>query len=103
MRAAMVGDGFEASGNSHLLRRYALERRDLSYEAFLQSVLSPKDWGYQQLARPYQRAGAISPTTESIKKCGAPKVQPPPGLTWEPISVGERHASTRCALFFRRR
>jgi hypothetical protein len=35
MRLAMKRDGFEASKNSLPLRRHALERRDLGYEAFL--------------------------------------------------------------------
>ena len=53
MRAAMVRDGFEVSKNSLPLRRHALERRDLGYDAFLQAILSPEDWAYQQeLARP---------------------------------------------------
>ena len=48
MRAAMVRDGFEASKHSWPLRRHALERRDLGQEAFLQAILSPEDWAYQQ-------------------------------------------------------
>lgn len=48
MRAAMVRDGFEASKNSLPLRRHALERRDLGYDAFLRAMLSPEDWAYQQ-------------------------------------------------------
>ncbi|SFQ78664.1 hypothetical protein SAMN04515668_4349 [Hymenobacter arizonensis] len=53
MRAAMVREGFEASKNSWPLRRHALERRDLGQDAFLQAILSPEDWAYQQaLAQP---------------------------------------------------
>jgi len=53
MRVAMARDGFEASKNSLPLRRHALERRDLGYNAFLQAILSPEDWAYQQeLAQP---------------------------------------------------
>jgi hypothetical protein len=53
MRVAMERDGFEASKNSLPLRRHALERRDLGYDAFLQAILSPEDWAYQQeLAQP---------------------------------------------------
>ncbi|MDQ2769315.1 MAG: hypothetical protein M3Y54_02295 [Bacteroidota bacterium] len=53
MRVAMARDGFEASKNSLPLRRHALERRDLGHDAFLQAILSPEDWAYQQeLAQP---------------------------------------------------
>jgi len=48
MRLAMERDGFEASKNSLPLRRHALERRDLGHDAFLQAILSPEDWAYQQ-------------------------------------------------------
>lgn len=48
MRAIMARDGFAASKNSLPLRRHALERRDLGYDAFLQATLSPEDWAYQQ-------------------------------------------------------
>ena len=48
MRVVMERDGFEASKNSLPLRRHALERRDLGYDAFLQAILSPEDWVYQQ-------------------------------------------------------
>ena len=53
MQSVMARDGFEASKDSLPLRRHALERRDLGYDAFLQAILSPEDWAYQQeLARP---------------------------------------------------
>lgn len=53
LRVAMVRAGFEASKNSLPLRRHALERRDLGYDAYLQAILSPEDWAYQQeLAQP---------------------------------------------------
>lgn len=48
----MVRDGFEASKSSLPLRRHALERRDLGQEAFLQAILSPEDWSYQQQLAP---------------------------------------------------
>ncbi|MGI4872556.1 MAG: hypothetical protein ACRYFX_15440 [Janthinobacterium lividum] len=48
MRLAMEREGFAASKHSLPLRRHALERRDLGYEAFLQAILSPEDWAYQQ-------------------------------------------------------
>ncbi len=50
MRMVMARDGFEASKNSWPLRRHALERRDLGQDAFLQAILSPQDWAYQQQA-----------------------------------------------------
>ena len=59
MRAAMVREGFEASKNSLPLRRHALERRDLAYDAFLQAILSPEDWACQQ-----QVARAPAPESE---------------------------------------
>ena len=48
MRVAMEREGFEASQDSLPLRRHALERRDLGHDAFLQAILSPEDWAYQQ-------------------------------------------------------
>lgn len=59
MRAVMARDGFEASKNSLPLRRHALERRDLGYDAFLQAILSPEDWAYQQ-----QLAQSSAPASE---------------------------------------
>ena len=60
MRVAMARDGFEASKNSLPLRRHALERRDLGYDAFLQAILSPEDWAYQQ-----ELAQASAPSSNS--------------------------------------
>lgn len=48
MRRVVEQEGFEVSKRSLALRRHALERRDLGYEAFLQASLSPEDWAYQQ-------------------------------------------------------
>ena len=48
MQLVMEREGFEASKNSLPLRRHALERRDLGHDAFLQAILSPEDWAYQQ-------------------------------------------------------
>ena len=48
MRVVMERDGFEASKKSLPLRRHALERRDLGYDAFLKAILSPEDWAFQQ-------------------------------------------------------
>ena len=59
MRSVMARDGFEASKNSLPLRRHALERRDLGYDAFLQAILSPEDWAYQQ-----QLAQSSTPASE---------------------------------------
>ncbi|TVT36803.1 hypothetical protein FNT36_25150 [Hymenobacter setariae] len=48
IRVVIARDGFEASKNSWPLRRHALERRDLGQDAFLEAILSPEDWAYQQ-------------------------------------------------------
>lgn len=60
MRVAMVRDGFEASKHSWPLQRHALERRDLGQDAFLQTILSPEDWAYQQ-----ELAQASAPSSNS--------------------------------------
>lgn len=52
-RQAMEKDGFEGSKRSLALRRHALERRDVGYSAFMQAILSPEDWAFEQ-----QRAAA---------------------------------------------
>ncbi|MBC6613373.1 hypothetical protein H8B15_20800 [Hymenobacter sp. BT507] len=58
MRVAMERDGFKANKNSLPLRRHALKRGDQGYDAFLQAILSPEDWAYQQaLAQPSAHAG----------------------------------------------
>ena len=49
-RAVMEREGVEASQNNWPLRHHALERRDPGQEAFLQAILSPEDWAYQQQA-----------------------------------------------------
>lgn len=48
MRRMVEQEGFEQSKRSLALRRHALERRDLGYDTFLQAILSPDDWAYQQ-------------------------------------------------------
>lgn len=48
MRRVVEQEGFEQSKRSLGLRRHALECRDLGYDAFLQALLSPEDWAYQQ-------------------------------------------------------
>lgn len=65
MRRVAEREGFEQSKNSLPLRRHALERRDLGYEAFLQAILSPEDWAYQQqLAQPPTPASSVSQSGE---------------------------------------
>jgi hypothetical protein len=51
MRLAMEKEGFEGSKSSLALRRHALERRDVGYAAFMQSILSPEDWAFEQQQR----------------------------------------------------
>lgn len=58
----MERDGFEVSKNSLPLRRHTLERRDLGCDAFLQSILSPADWAYQQEVA-QASAPSINPAT----------------------------------------
>ena len=48
VRRAVEQEGFEQNKNSWPLRRHALERRDQGYDAFMQAILSPDDWAYQQ-------------------------------------------------------
>ena len=48
MRDSVERDGFEKSKGILGLRRHALERRDIGYAAFMQSILSPEDWAYEQ-------------------------------------------------------
>ncbi|WP_201982543.1 hypothetical protein [Hymenobacter rubidus] len=48
MRRVVKQEGFEQSKSSLALRRHALERRDQGYSAFMQAILSPEDWAYQQ-------------------------------------------------------
>ena len=60
LRRVVEQEGFEVSKRSLALRRHALERRDQGYEAFLQTILSPEDWAYQQ-----QLAQASAPGHEN--------------------------------------
>jgi hypothetical protein len=48
MRRLVEQEGFEQSKRNLALRRHALERRDQRYSAFMQGILSPEDWAYQQ-------------------------------------------------------
>ncbi|MBC6992171.1 hypothetical protein [Hymenobacter sp. BT491] len=48
MRRAMDKEGFEGCKTSLALRRHALERRDVGYGEFMQSILSPEDWAFEQ-------------------------------------------------------
>lgn len=51
MRAAMEREGFEKNKASLPLRRHALERRDIGYDEFMQSMLLPEDWAYELAMR----------------------------------------------------
>ena len=48
MRRVVEQEGFEQSKSSLALRRHSLERRDQGYSTFMQTILSPEDWAYQQ-------------------------------------------------------
>jgi len=48
MRNVVEREGFEKSKAVLGLRRHALERRDIGYAAFMQNILSPEDWAYEQ-------------------------------------------------------
>lgn len=48
MRRVIEREGFERSKSSLSLRRHSLERRDVGYSAFMQTILSPEDWTYFQ-------------------------------------------------------
>ena len=52
-RQAMEKDGFAGAKSSLALRRHALKRCDIGYSAFMQAILSPEDWAFEQ-----QRAAA---------------------------------------------
>lgn len=47
-RQAMEKGGFAGAKSSLALRRHALERRDVGYSAFMQAILSPEDWDFEQ-------------------------------------------------------
>ena len=48
LRQVVEQEGFERSKSNLALRRHSLERHDQGYSAFLQTILSPEDWAYQQ-------------------------------------------------------
>lgn len=48
MRRAMQREGFEQCRTSQSFTRYVLEKRDVGYDDFLKSILSPADWAYQR-------------------------------------------------------
>lgn len=50
-RRAMEKGGFTGAKSSVALRRHALERRNVGYSAFMQSVLSSEDWAFEQQQR----------------------------------------------------
>lgn len=47
MRQAVAREGFEQSKSVLGLRRHALERRDVGYDAFIQATVSAEDWAYE--------------------------------------------------------
>ena len=47
MRHVIAREGFEKSKSVLGLRRHALERRDLGYDAFMQATVSAEDWAYE--------------------------------------------------------
>ncbi|RZJ56760.1 MAG: hypothetical protein EOO55_04640 [Hymenobacter sp.] len=47
MRQAVTREGFEKNKSVLGLRRHALERRDLGYDAFMQATVSAEDWAYE--------------------------------------------------------
>lgn len=51
MRQAMEREGFEKNKAALPLRRHALERRDVGYDAFMRALVSPEDWAYEQSLR----------------------------------------------------
>jgi hypothetical protein len=48
MRQAMTAASFAAANSSWAFRYHVLERRDLGYAAFMQQLLSAKDWAFWQ-------------------------------------------------------
>ncbi len=50
-RQAMEKGGFAGAKSSLALRRHALERRDVGYSAFMQAILLPEDWAFEQQQR----------------------------------------------------
>lgn len=51
MRRVMEQEGFEKNKTALPLRRHALERRDIGYDEFMQSMVSAEDWAYEQKMR----------------------------------------------------
>jgi hypothetical protein len=47
MRHVVAREGFKNSKSVLGLRRHALERRDLGYDAFMQATVSAEDWAYE--------------------------------------------------------
>lgn len=48
MRRAMQAEGFAKCRTTQSFTRYVLEKRDIGYAEFMQSVLQPDDWAYEQ-------------------------------------------------------
>jgi hypothetical protein len=70
MRAAMERDGFEKCKSVLSLRRHALERRDMGYDEFVQSLVSVEDWGYEQSLRQSTEPEKVSSPTASTPQNG---------------------------------
>ena len=51
VRAAMAREGFAKNKTALALRRHALERRDVGYDAFVRALVSAEDWAYGQEMR----------------------------------------------------
>ena len=64
MRQAMERDGFEKSKSCLPLRRHALERRDIGYNAFMESVLCAEDWAAWLDQKAQQRSAGGSPSRQ---------------------------------------
>lgn len=48
LRRAMQKEGFAKCRTTQSFTRYVLEKRDIGYAEFMQSVLLPDDWAYEQ-------------------------------------------------------
>ncbi|MCA8833307.1 hypothetical protein [Hymenobacter pini] len=60
-RQAMERDGFAKCKSTLALRRHALERRDVGYEAYIQSVLSAEDWQAWQAEKAAAQNATLQP------------------------------------------
>lgn len=60
MRRVVEREGFEKSKRVLGLRRHALERRDIGYDEFVQSLVSAEDWAYEQSLRQASSGGPLA-------------------------------------------